>query len=183
MAANARVAEVTAIGRILAEYNNLEIGLLHCVQMGIGNFDQAFKAMFSLRGETRRINAARDLSRAAYQALGLAADFDTAIDAVRHALQIRNQYAYWTWWDDNSGQLAIANLEDLAKDPNIVGDFAGLHVFHVDMPLLDAQQEFFVYVDRCLIWVNFEGRFLTGKIKQRVVQKPTPVAMPALYHP
>jgi hypothetical protein len=88
MAANARVAEVTAVGRILAEYNNLEIGLLHCVQMGTGNFDQTFKTMFRVRGETARINAARDLGRATYQGLGLEADFDTAIDAIRHALKI-----------------------------------------------------------------------------------------------
>ncbi len=148
MAANARVAEVTAIGWILAEYNNLEIGLLHCVQLGIGNFDHAFKTMFGVRGETKRIFAARDLARTTYDALGLGADFDTAIDAIRHALQIRNQYAHWTWWDDYSGQLAIANLEDLAKDPNVVSDFDRLQVHHVDMPLLQAQQEFFVYVDR-----------------------------------
>lgn len=182
MAANARVAEVTAVGRILAEYNNLEIGLLHCVQMGTGNFDRTFKTMFRVRGETARINAARDLGRIAYLGLGLEADFETAIDAIRHALKIRNQYAHWTWWDDHSGQLAIANLEDLAKDTAIINDFAGLCIFHVDMPLLEAQQEFFVYVDRCLAWVNYEGRALTGKIKHRVVPKPAPLAMPALYH-
>jgi len=45
MAANARVAEVMAIGRLLADYNNLEIGLLHCIQQGIGDFDRAFKTM------------------------------------------------------------------------------------------------------------------------------------------
>jgi len=183
MAANARAAEVAAIGRILTEYTNLEVGLLHCVQMGIGNFDLAFKTMFGVRGETKRINAAQDLGRPAYLGLGLEADFDLAIDAICHALQIRNQYAHWTWWDDNSGELAIANLEPLAKDPGVVSDLLGLHVFHVAMPLLEEQQEFFAYVDRCLAWVNYEGRFLKGKIKNRVVQKPSPIAMPALYLP
>jgi hypothetical protein len=182
MAANARVAEVTAVGRILAEYNNLEIALLHCVQMGIGNFDHTFKTMFRMRGETKRINAARDLAMTTYQALGLGFDFDVAIYALRHALQIRNQYAHWTWWDDNSGQLAIANLEDLAKDPSVVSDFDRLPIYHVDMPLLEAQQKFFVYVDRCLLWVNSEGRFVTRKITRRFAQKPDPIAPPKLYH-
>ncbi|WP_253708570.1 hypothetical protein [Bradyrhizobium sp. WD16] len=123
MAANARVAEVTAIGRLLADYNNLEIGLLHCVQQGIGDFDRAFKTMFGVRGETKRINAAQNLGHPAYQKLGLEADFDLAITAIRRALQIRNQYAHWTWWDDSSGRLAIANLEELAKDSNTISDF------------------------------------------------------------
>ena len=46
---------VAAIGRLLTDYNNLEISLLHCVQKGIGDFDCAFKKMFGERGETNRI--------------------------------------------------------------------------------------------------------------------------------
>jgi hypothetical protein len=183
MGANSREAEVTAIGRILADYNNLEISLLHCVQQGIGDFDRAFKAMFSQRGETKRINAARDLGHPAYEALGLDGYFDAAIEAIRHALKIRNQYAHWTWWDDRSGQLALANLEDLAKDPNVASDFDRLRIHHVDMPLLREQHLYFVYVDRLVSWVNFEGRFLTGKIKTRIVAKPDVLPPPALLHP
>jgi hypothetical protein len=183
MTANTRVAEVTAIGRILADYNNLEIGLLHCVQQGIGDFDRAFKTMFAVRGETKRISAAGNLGRPAYQALGLEKDFDLAIDAIRHALKIRNQYAHWTWWDDRSGQLAIANLEDLAQDPSTVSDFDRLRVHHVDIPLLQMQQNFFVYVDQFVVWVNYEGRYLAGKLKSPLLSKPAPVAPPALTNP
>ncbi|MGA3242390.1 MAG: hypothetical protein ABSG03_39595 [Bryobacteraceae bacterium] len=182
MAANARSAEVTAIGQLLTDYNNLEVGLLHCVQQGIGDFDLAFKTMFAKRGETPRVNAAQKIGRPAYEALGLEADFDLAIEAIRHALQIRNQYAHWTWWDDNSGQLAIANLEDLAKDPETVSNFDRLRVHHVDMPLLRAQLEFFAYVDLSVGWVNYEGRYLMGKLKQRFGPKPTPTAPPPLNH-
>ncbi len=183
MVANARDAEVMAIGRLLADYNNLEIGLLHCVQQGIGDFDRAFKTMFAVRGETKRINAAQNLGHPAYEQLGLEADFDLAIKAIRRALQIRNQYAHWTWWDDRSGRLAIANLEDLAKDPNAISDFDRLRVHHVDVPLLQAQQRFFSYVDLCLAWVNYEGRYLAGKIKTRIAEKPTFMTPPPLNHP
>jgi hypothetical protein len=125
MAANARSAEVTTIGRLLTGYNNLEVGLLHCVQQGIGDFDRAFKTMFAKRGETARVIAAQAIGRPAYQALGLVEDFDLAITTIRHAMKIRHQYAHWTWWDDNSGQLAIANLEDLAKNPGPVDNLDG----------------------------------------------------------
>jgi hypothetical protein len=183
MSANARAAEVAAIGRLLADYNNLEVGLLHCVQMGIGDFDRAFKAMFRARGETRRINAAETLALAAYTALGLGADFEVGLAAIRHALRIRNQYAHWTWWDDHSGQLAIANLEDLANEPQPANSFSNLRAYHVSAALLDEQEAFFIYVDRYLAWVNYEGRFLSKKIATRVVPKPAAVARPTLFHP
>jgi hypothetical protein len=76
MAANARSAEVTAIGQLLTDYNDLEVGLLHCVQQGIVYFDLAFKTMFAKRGETARVNRAQKIGRPTFQALGLAADFD-----------------------------------------------------------------------------------------------------------
>jgi hypothetical protein len=182
MPAHARIAEVTAIGRILAEYHKLEIDLLHCVANGISDFDHAFKTMFGQMGASPRINAACDLGRPAYQALKLETDFDLAIDSMRHAMKIRHRYAHWTWWDDNSGQLAIANLEDLAKEPGVVRNFDGLRIHHVDMPLLRQQQEFFVYVDHLIAWLNYEGRHLTGKLQKNPVQKPSPIAPPALTH-
>ena len=151
--------------------------------MGIGDFNHAFKKMFGARGETKRINAARDLAQAAYRELGLGTDFATGIDAIRHALRIRNQYAHWTWWDDSSGQLAIANLEDLARQPSAISGFDRLHVHHVDMPLLEMQQAYFAYVDGALAWINFEGRFLRGDIRTRIVRKPAPLPKPAFYYP
>jgi hypothetical protein len=183
MAANSRAAEVNAIGRLLTDYNNLEVGLLHCVQQGIGDFDRTFKSMFVTRGLAPRINAAQELGHPAYNALGIGADFDLAIAAIHHALRIRNQYAHWSWWDDSSGQLAIANLEDLAKDPEPVSNLDRLRVHHVDMPLLQAQLDFFVYVDLLLGWLNYEGRYLTNKIKHRFGPRPTPLASPPLNHP
>lgn len=174
---------VAAIGRLLTDYNNLEISLLHCVQKGIGDFDCAFKKMFGERGETNRMNSAERLALGAYRALGLDGDFALAIDAIRHALKIRNQYVHWTWWDDNSGYLAIANLEGLAKDPKPVAGLDELSVYHIDLSLIEQQQRFFLYVDRCLLWVNFQGRLLTGEFKTHTYPRPTAVEKPALYIP
>jgi len=33
--------------------------------------------------------------------------------------------------------------------------------------LLQAQHQFFAYVDLCLAWVNYGGRYLAGKLKAR----------------
>jgi len=104
----------------LAGYSKLEIGLMNCVYMALDDFDAVLKAMFKPRGESLRINEAEKLGRVAYKALDLEADFLAAVEAMRHCLTIRNQYSHWIWWDDNSGMLAFANVEDIAKIENRV---------------------------------------------------------------
>ena len=56
-------AEGAAVGRLLAGYSNVEVGLLHCVVAGRGgDLDTVLKKMFRVRGETRRINEAEKLA-------------------------------------------------------------------------------------------------------------------------
>ena len=49
------------IGRLLAGYSNIEIGLMHCVQVATGDFNTVLRKMFGVRGETKRITAAEML--------------------------------------------------------------------------------------------------------------------------
>jgi hypothetical protein len=171
--------EGAAVGRLLAGYSNIEVGLLHCVQMACGgDLDTVLKKMFRIRGEMRRIDEAEKLGHLGYQRLGLAGDFQKAIRVVRYCLKIRNQYAHWVWWDDHSGKLAFANLEDLAKRRRPVRDLGKLRAFHVDATLLDAQEAYFVYADEYLAWINYEGRFRVGNLRSNPLLKPQPVRPP-----
>jgi hypothetical protein len=102
------------VGRLLTGYANLEVGLLNCVHMVLGDLDTPLKAMFKVRSENRRIKAAVKLGERPYNALGLGTDFQWAIEAMRYCLLIRNQYSHWVWWNDYSGKIAFANLEDVA---------------------------------------------------------------------
>jgi hypothetical protein len=174
--------EGQAVGRILTGYINLEVGLMHCVQMGLGgDFDTVLKKMFKKRSETLRINEAEALGLPAYQAHGLDSDFRKAIKALRVCLKIRNQYAHWVWWDDSSGRLAFANLEDLSRRKRKVPNLDKLKAFHLDMPLLNKQEAYFVYVDRLLGWINYEGRFRAKRLSNNPLgKKPRPPKRPAL---
>ena len=49
-------AEAEIIGRLLAGYTNLEVGLMNCVQVVRLDFDTVLKAIFRARGETARID-------------------------------------------------------------------------------------------------------------------------------
>jgi len=171
------------IGRLLAGYSNIEIGLMHCVQVATGDFDTVLRKMFGVRGETKRINAAEKLGLPEYQRLNLGADFEKAIRVVHYTLKIRNQYAHWIWWDDYSGKLAFANIEDLIKYRRKVTDLSKLKPHHVDAALLEAQEAYFVYADELLAWVNYEGRFRDkklGNVKQNPLDKPRGVKRPKL---
>jgi hypothetical protein len=108
--------EGVAVGRLLTSYSILEIDLMNCVQMGRGgDLNTVLKAMYGKRGANARIDEAEKLGVTSYSALGLAGDFGTAISAFRYCLKIRNQFAHWIWWDDLTGQVAFADLEELAK--------------------------------------------------------------------
>lgn len=172
--------EAAIVGRLLAGYTVLEIDLLNCVQMGVGDFDAVLKGLFKIRGEKKRIDVGEALGRPIYQGLNLGTDFDEAISAMRHCRLIRNQYAHCNWWDDYSGQLAFANLEDAAKTKTVVTDLLKLLPNHVDVPLLQAQEAFYVYTDGLLAYVNYEGRKRASK-PTGPVAKPAPVAPPPLH--
>jgi hypothetical protein len=172
--------EGAVIGRLLAGYSTLEIDLMNCVQVARGDFDTVLKAMFRIRGEKDRIDKAEGLGLDAYRKLGLEADFLSAITAMRRCLVIRNAYAHWIWWDDNSGLLAFANVEDIAKTKTVVKELAQLNPHHVDNALLAEQEAYFVYVDQYLAWVNHEGRFLSKTLERNSTHKPPTREPPAL---
>ena len=175
--------EGAVIGGLLTGYADLEIGLLHCVSMVRDDFDTCLKTMFCDRGETRRINIGDALGRQYYSAVGLETEFSMAIGVMRHCLKARNLYAHSNWYDDRSGKLAFVNLEELANEKGPVKDLHSLTIHHVDVPFLDAVERFYVYADALLAFVNYEGRFLSGKLPSRILTKPPEMPYPPLHLP
>ena len=173
--------DASLIGRMLAGYTDLELDLMHCVRAVRGDFDTVLKAMYRSRGETQRVEVADAFGRQAYRGLDLGTQFEMALGAVRYCMRIRNQYAHCVWWNDNTGQLAFANLEEIAKLNDRVDDLAGANVRHVDVPLLQAQLAYFEYASNLLIWVLHEGNKKAGRpALPNLVQPPTRT-LPALF--
>jgi hypothetical protein len=176
-------SEGIIIGRLLTGYADLEISLLNCTHVIRDDFDTVLKAMFRTRGETARINVGDSFGRQSCHEIGLGQHFETGIGAMRHCLKIRNQYAHCTWWDDNSGKLAFANLEEAAKENIYLTSLRSLTRMHVDVPLLQAQEEFFVYTDDIFAYVNYEGRLKAGKIASNPLSMPKQILPPPLHIP
>ena len=173
-------AEAAIIGRLLAGYATLEIDLLHCVSQVTRNFDATLKAMFGDRGNAQRIGVAAKLGQQAYAKLGLGDDFDRAIDAMRYCLKIRNQYAHCNWYDDNSGQLAYVNVEELAKEKILIEGFEKLTRHHIDPGCLGLQEQYFGDMDKLLYYANLTGQFLRGETTTRY-ERPAELSKPPLH--
>lgn len=173
-------AEAALIGRMLAGYADLEIDLMNCAKAVRGDLDLALKTMFLGRGNSQRIDVAVAIARPSYNELGLGAEFDSAIAAVRRCLRIRNLYAHCTWWNDNSGELAFANLEELSKLNVVVTDLRSLTVNHVNVAHLQSQFNYFEYADNMLLGVLQEGNRRAGRPAHAGIAIPAAVAAPPI---
>ena len=172
--------EAALVGRMLAGYADLEIDLMNCVNAVRGDLDLALKTMFRGRGNSQRIDIADAVARQLYIHLNLTTEFDAAITAVRLCLRIRNLYAHCTWWNDNSGQLAFTNLEELAKGDSVVSNLHALTVNHVTILHLQTQFSYFEYTDQMLVGVLQEGNRRAGRPAHPGITIPPAMTAPAI---
>jgi hypothetical protein len=175
--------EAAIIGKLLGGYTDLELDLMHCVRAANGDFDTVLKAMYRTRGETQRLDIADAFGRQAYRDLGIGTQFEMALGAVRYSLKIRNQFAHCVWWDDNSGRLAFANLEEIASLNDRVQDLVGATVRHITSALLLEQFAYFEYASNLLIWVIHDGNRRAGRQFIPNLQLPPARALPAMHSP
>jgi hypothetical protein len=175
--------EMGLIGRLITRYADLEIALLHCVQMGRGaDLDSTLKTMFRVRSISQRIDVADGLGRQTYHDLHLGTQFEMAVGNMRFCSRIRSQYAHCIWHDDLSGTLGFVNLEELAESNDRVDDLINVTIHHVDTVLLGEQDAYFTDVEKTLIFVNYEGRIAQGETIPPV-STPKSLARPLLYKP
>jgi hypothetical protein len=173
-------AEGAVIGRLIVGYSEMELDLLNCVAIGIDDFDKAIKTMFGQRGESKRLDAAKRLGRPVYQGLHLENLFDQAISDARYCLKIRNQYAHHNFYDDNTGKMALVNLEELGKETSPVPDLLALTRKHISVTLLEDQEKYFIHVRATIDYINYEGRVRAKKVNVNPFTLHAPLQRPKL---
>ena len=176
-------AEGILIGRLLAGYGSLESALSAAVGMLRRDLDMTIKAMFRPRGETQRIDIADALGRQPYHAVGLGNQFSEAISGMRYCLKIRNQFAHCHWHDDLKGRLCFVDMQEIAIPHTVITDLLGLTFRYVDVPLLETQEAYFVYIADWLVYLNYEGRKRAGEFPSHARTNPKKVARPPLSIP
>jgi hypothetical protein len=172
------------IGRLLAGYGELELVLCGCVAEARNDFNAVFKAMFRPRGETQRIDIADALGRELFQTAKLGTPFEQAVANTHYCRRIRNQYAH-CYWTANFGRcLGFAELEGLAKQNGAVAANMMLgQAKDIDLPTLEAQEAFFVFVNNCLVYLLHEYRVRAGSRTKNPFASPKIIPQPPFCKP
>ncbi len=142
--------EGSIVGRLLAGYGELELGLCYCVAVARDDFDMVFKAMFRPRGESQRIDIGDALGRQRFETLKLGTQFSEAVASTRHCLKMRNQYAHCYWTDDFGRKLGFVELEETAKNNSLVDNVFHIKPRDLDISFLEKQEAYFLYTRDCL---------------------------------
>jgi hypothetical protein len=172
--------EAARIGRIIAAFGEIEFMLGLCLGEALSDRDAGLRGMFRLLSDRGRIDMADALARPAYERIGEAPHFDETITNIKYCRQIRNQYAHCHYGDEWNGVgLYLTNLTDAAD---------GHHSFdylwrHVDVPLLDLQEAYFLNTIQRLLYLEWEYQFKIGKLSGHGLPWPTALAPPPKHNP
>jgi hypothetical protein len=166
------------IGRLVVGYGELEIDLCRCIAAAVGDLNMVVRKMFGLRGETLRVNTAVCIGKSIYELGGLGELFDETICGMRRCLKIRNQYAHCNFYDDDTGKLAVVDVEELVQQDVVIEDFASLTVKHLTHNLLKEQEHYFLHIRMCLDFLNCEGRVRAGTLAKNPFAVPEKVNLP-----
>jgi hypothetical protein len=154
-------AEAARIGRIVAAFGEIEFLLALCLGEALNDRDTALRTIFRLASDRARIDTADALLRPAFSKSGHVTQYAEMIGAVRHCRTIRNQYAHCHYGDHRTAGLFLTNLQDAAEKPEAFE----YQWRHVDVPLLDQQEHFFLYVQLGLQFLEGDYRFKSGRTR------------------
>jgi hypothetical protein len=151
--------EAARIGRIVAAFGELEFILASSLGEVLGDRDTALRAIFRLASGRARIDILDALLRPGYEKIGRKSEYVAMLLAVRHCQRIRNQYAHCHYGDQKLAGLFLTNLQDAAEK----SDSFDYLWRHVDVPLLDQQEHYFLYTQQCLQFLHDEYRVKSGR--------------------
>lgn len=166
------------IGRLVVGYGELEIDLCRCIAAAVDDLNMVVRKMFGRRGETLRINTAVHMGRSIYASLELDQLFDGIICGMRRCLKIRNQFAHGNFYDDDTGKLAVVDVEELAKQKVMIEDFTSLTVKHLTQDLLEEQEYYFLHIRVCFDYLRCEGQVRAGTLAENPFAVPEKVNLP-----
>ena len=166
--------EGSLIGRLVAGYGELEFELANCVAAVVKDTNTAMRTVFRIRGEDARILTVDALIRPSYYSAGLTDQYNEMIGAYRWCKKTRNQFAHCHWAAHKTKGLYFTDLEK-PMAPS-VGPII-LSWRHVDVPLLEKQEEYFRYT---FDWLQY----LSNEYGHRVLKEPIhSVAIPKIIAP
>jgi hypothetical protein len=172
--------EAALVGRIVVHFGELEVSFCQNTSIALDANIPLMKALYSLKATSSRIDFMDGLIRNLYLGFELGKEYDISIAMLRYCLRIRNLFAHCNWADDhvygNPG-LYYADLQDSAKTDFFTQDWK-----HVDIPLLQKQEDYFAETQE---WLSFLRQEVAVK-KQMLLghdwPRPSELEQPPLHN-
>jgi hypothetical protein len=175
--------EAALVGRILAEYGELEFELCALLSAVFNNPNVGVRALFRTKGENTRIQVADAFLRPAHITAGLKNEYEAMLGAIRWSKTCRNQYAHAHWTPINplGGKgLFFADLDSTAKTSE--GD-ALIQLKRIDATLLESQEKYMNYTSEWLWYLESEYRVRVKRLTSHDHVAPRIIEPPPLHSP
>ncbi len=169
--------EPAMIGRLVIAFGELEYITVTIAGRAMSHREAVYRALYRPRSTSSRIEAADALMRPTFIANDLDGEYEHMIGAVRDGLRIRNQYSHCNWADN--GGLFFTNLEDSSAPAT--GFEHRWH--HVDVPVLEAQEAYFVYAQSWLYHMEYQASVIAGRPIYPAPPAPPAQNRPPLHNP
>lgn len=172
--------EAAIIGRLSVAFSELEYIMCATAGRAANALYPVMKSLYRMRAIGARIGAADALMRPAFQQIKKEGEYGLMLGALKYCLSIRNQYGHCNWADQsNYLGLFFANLEDFAS----AADGWELEWYHVDLPILELQEDYFVYTQNWLYHLEGQLSLTFGRQVHPLTEEPLLLERPPLHNP
>jgi hypothetical protein len=158
-ALEAHPKEAVLIGLLVAGYPELDMCLCHLCGLAIGNKFAVLSALHKVTSEQARIDISNELCRHVFEQRGLSAKFGEAVGAITYCRKIRNQYAHAQWISLHD-HLAFVRADNITWQK-----FETIPWSSTSLSVLTAQESYFEYTRKCLMWLEHQWDSLGGHLK------------------
>jgi hypothetical protein len=171
--------EKALIGEMLIAYGEIEFvitRMLAAFFKDTGSEDTAARMFFRVKGEGPRLDVADAILRPQLKKFSLSGKWGNALGAARHCKTIRNQFAHCHWFLDQENKvLSFMNLDVDAAS----GEGEMLVRFEpIDLPLIEAQHQYFDYAIALLYFLDQEYRRKQGMKSAHDFSEPKSIPQP-----
>jgi hypothetical protein len=172
--------EAAIIGRMMAGYGELEFGMCLCMSEALGSLSVAARVLFRSRGEEHRISTADAILYPWYESFGISKSWEIVRRAISWCKGTRNQYSHCHWRADELNGLFFTHIEKGAKSAS--GEVI-LEFLHVDVPLLEQQEDYFHFAQQGILFIRDEQRRQAGQLKSHDWKAPEERQPPPRHNP
>ncbi|RUU97968.1 hypothetical protein EOA79_24065 [Mesorhizobium sp. M1A.F.Ca.IN.020.03.2.1] len=142
--------EARLIGLMVIGYSELDISLCLVGGLALGHKWAVLDALHTIKDEGTRLDVVGRLVRHIMVEKTLEPKFGETIGAMRYCKTVRNQYAH-AQWANFDGMLRFTSTRDIHWRP----DGGPTEWKAVDPVILRAQEAYFEYTRKCLLWLTF----------------------------